>query len=248
MFLQIAEVLGPEELRLAQRVFAGAAFEDGRKTAGAHARAVKRNEQAGRGPLRDQVLKLIERRLLDHDLFRAAARPKALVRLLLSRYQPGMAYGLHVDDAVMDGQRTDLSFTLFLNDPQSYEGGELVVEEPAGERLVKLKAGDLVLYPSDSLHRVAEVRAGTRCAAVGWVRSQVRDPQAREVLFDLALARQRAAALLAARRDGQGLDGQGLDGQGLDGRGLDGRGLDGRALLDRLDKVSGQLLRRWVED
>ncbi|MEQ8268736.1 MAG: Fe2+-dependent dioxygenase [Parvibaculum sp.] len=219
MFIQIADVLTAADLRLANTVFTQKdAFESGARTAGRIAKAVKNNEQAKPTGLAADVTALIEKRLMKNDVFRAAARPKAFIRLLLSRYTPGMAYGLHSDDAFMDGQRVDLSFTLFLSPPDSYEGGELIVEEPSGERLVKLEAGSLVLYPSATLHRVAEVTKGERRAAVGWVRSLVRGAEDRETLFDVALALRQAEAA------------------------------GDRALTDRLLKIQGSLLRRWGED
>lgn len=219
MYLHIASVLGDADFRLIQRVYADpAAFEDGQRTAGRQAAAVKRNEQAKPAGLAAEVIRLVEKRLMKHELFVAAARPKSIIRILLSRYRPGMGYGLHVDEPMMDKQRTDLSFTLFLSPPEDYEGGELVIEEPGGERPIKLGAGDLVLYPSGSLHRVAPVTGGERRTAVGWVRSQVRDPAAREVLFDLAVLRQQAVQA------------------------------ESRAMVDRLDKVAGALMRRWAED
>lgn len=120
-----------------------------------------------------------------HELIQAAARPKAIIRLLLSRYDEGMHYGNHVDDAMMDGQRTDLSFTVFLSDPESYDGGELVVDEPATERPFKLAAGAMLLYPSNTLHQVMPVTRGQRLVLVGWIRSLIREPAQRELLFDL---------------------------------------------------------------
>lgn len=219
MFIQIADVLTAADLRLANTVFAQKdAFESGARTAGRIAKTVKNNEQAKPTGLAADVTALIEKRLMKNDVFRAAARPKAFIRLLLSRYTPGMAYGLHSDDAFMDGQRVDLSFTLFLCPPDSYEGGELIVEEPSGDRLVKLEAGSLVLYPSATLHRVAEVTKGERRAAVGWIRSLVRSAEDRETLLDVALALRQAEAA------------------------------GDRALTDRLLKIQGSLLRRWGED
>jgi hypothetical protein len=107
-------------------------------------------------------------------------RPKALSPLLFSRYEKGMHYGSHVDDALMDGMRTDVSFTLFLSDPKSYDGGALAIESTSGEESFKLAAGSLVAYPSTSLHQVAAVTRGARLAAVGWARSFIRDPARRE--------------------------------------------------------------------
>lgn len=219
MFIQIANILTAADLRLADTVYAQAdAFESGARTAGRIARAVKNNEQAKPSGLAADMTVLIEKRLLKNDVFRAAAQPGSIIRILLSRYTAGMDYGLHVDDAFIEDQRTDLSFTLFLSPPESYEGGELVVEEPAGERLIKLEAGALVLYPSATLHRVAEVTKGERRAAVGWVRSRVRSAEDRETLFDVALALRQAEAAGA------------------------------RALIDRLLKIQGALLRRWGEE
>ena len=143
-----------------------AAFQPGAATAGWQARAVKNNEQA-QGAAAARAVAEVEKALSAHPVFRAAARPKALVGLLVSRYQPGMAYGTHVDDAMMKGVRTDLSFTVFLSDPASYEGGELVIEGNDGDQMIKLPAGAAVLYPSTTLHRVAEVTAGERLVVLG---------------------------------------------------------------------------------
>jgi PKHD-type hydroxylase len=194
------------------------AFAAGKATAGWHAKAVKDNEQA-KGAVAASVTAKVKELLLAHPVFKAAARPKQCVRLLVSRYRPGMAYGTHVDDALMDGIRTDLSFTLFLAEPREYEGGELVVEGNDGETAIKLPAGGLVLYPTTSLHRVNPVTTGERLAVVGWVRSYIRSPEQREVLFDLDNV---VAALREARVE--------------------------RAILDRLFKVRADLLRMWAED
>jgi PKHD-type hydroxylase len=167
-------------------------FVDGATTAGWHARLVKRNTQIGGGPeakrLQDEVGTLLAR----HELFQIACRPKRIRPVLFSRYEPGMEYGTHVDDAIMGGQdpiRSDLSFTLFLSAPGECDGGELVIETTAGEQAFKLPAGSLVLYPSSTLHRVAPVTRGQRLAAVSWVQSQVREAERREILLDLDTAR-----------------------------------------------------------
>lgn len=161
------------------------AFEDGAKTAGRFARVVKANDQAAATPARKSILAEVERALAANSVFRSAARPRALTPLILSRYRTGQTYGLHVDDAVMGGLRTDLSFTLFLADPQSYDGGALVIEDQFESRAIKLGAGDLILYPSTTLHRVDPVTRGERLAVVGWVQSQIRRADQREILFDL---------------------------------------------------------------
>lgn len=165
-------------------------WADGRTTAGWHAREVKRNEQADSGDPRLHTIKTrIAERLVAHEVFALAVRPARIGPLLLSRYGPGMSYGRHVDDALMGGSRSDVSFTLFLADPADYDGGELVIESTAGEQPWKLPAGSLVLYPSTTLHRVAAVTRGTRLVAVGWAQSLIRDPARRELLFELDTAR-----------------------------------------------------------
>ena len=146
-------------------------------------------------------------------------RPKALSPLLFSRYEKGMHYGSHVDDALMDGMRTDVSFTLFLSDPKSYDGGELVIESASGEETFKLAAGSLVAYPATSLHRVGDVTRGTRLAAVGWARSFIRDAARRELLFDLDTARRQMFA-----REGKSAE------------------------FDLVSKSLANLMRMWAED
>lgn len=190
MLLCIADVLDPAACAAARERLARARFVDGKATAGWHARLVKDNRQADAADASLEGLRAgIKERLLAHPLFQLAARPKALSPLLLSRYEPGMSYGRHVDDALMGGARSDLSFTLFLSEEDAYAGGELVIEGSGGEQAIRLAAGALVLYPSTTLHRVEPVRAGVRLAAVGWARSYVRSAERREILFDLETAR-----------------------------------------------------------
>ena len=189
MMIQIGNVLTAEDLAQVRSAMLGAEFEDGRNTAGWNARLVKNNMQARGGAAMDTIRRLVAERILAHEVFALAVRPKALTPLIFSRYGAGHAYGSHVDDAVMGGLRTDVSFTLFLSDPGTYDGGELVIESAAGEEAVKLPAGSLVAYASPPLHRVEPVTRGERMAAVGWARSFVRDAARREILFDLDRAR-----------------------------------------------------------
>jgi PKHD-type hydroxylase len=193
MMLLISGVLSTVDLQEAKSVLASAAFKDGRETAGWHATLVKNNEQADAEAPGVRALQLrFETLLRGNALFDMAARPRAIAPLMFSRTAPGMAYGSHVDDAVMGGERrlrSDLSLTLFLSAPDEYEGGELVVESSAGEQAFKPDAGSVVLYPSSSLHRVEPVRAGSRLVAVTWIQSLVRDPAQRELLFTLDGAR-----------------------------------------------------------
>lgn len=195
-------------------------FVDGRETAGEQARQVKRNDQVDSDDsLLPEMREIVLEGLAASDVFHAAARPKDVRPPMFSRYVPGMEYGNHVDDALMGGMRTDLALTLFLSAPETYDGGELVIDGASGEQRVKLPAGSAVLYPATTLHRVAPVTRGERLAAVTWIRSLVRDPGAREILFDLETV---AVSLFGK--------------------------LGKTAETDLLSKTQANLLRRWVED
>lgn len=193
--LIIEDVLAAEDVERVRTALESARFRDGRATAGASARKVKRNEQAAGGdPAIDALGRFVRQALERHPVFALWAQPARWSHVLFSRYRPGQAYGLHVDDAIMaaaDGgrMRTDLSFTLFLSDPESYSGGALVVEDAYGEREARLPAGGAVVYPTGSPHRVAEVTSGERLAAVGWIQSRFRRPDQREIVFDLSRLR-----------------------------------------------------------
>src|SRR5262245_14430833 len=191
MILAIADVLSAADLADVREGLATATFVDGTATAGWAAKLVKANQQASQGPELERVRALIESRLAEHPVFALATRPKTILGPLFSRYRPGHAYGAHVDDALMGGVRSDVAFTLFLSSPESCEGGELVIETSSGEEAFKLAPGSVVTYPATTLHRVAPVTRGERLAAVGWVRSFVRDAARRELLFDLETARRR---------------------------------------------------------
>jgi len=162
MHILISNVLALQEIEMIRAALDRARFDDGRETAGFAARVVKNNRQAAASDRRlETVRKLVAERILGNEVFQLAVRPKALTPLLFSRYETGMHYGSHVDDALMLGMRTDVSFTVFLADPDSYDGGELVIENAAGEDAVKLEAGSLVAYSSTTLHRVADVTRGS---------------------------------------------------------------------------------------
>jgi PKHD-type hydroxylase len=203
MFIVIGGVLDRHEAAALREAAERLPFEDGRRTAGRYAREVKQNEQAAASAGRDALLEKVRRALDGNELFRAAARPRKFARLLLSRYRPGMEYGFHVDDPIMAGSRTDLSFTLFLSEPAAYQGGGLVVDDAIEERVIRLDPGDMLLYPTSALHRVEPVTQGERVAVVGWVTSWVRDPARREVLFDLDEA---ARAIFAAHGKTEAFD------------------------------------------
>lgn len=184
----IGAVLDPHEVAALRDAIDALDFEDGRRTAGRYARSVKSNEQAADSAAREAIFAKVRRALNANEVFASVARPRKFARLLVSRYGPGMEYGTHVDDPIMHGSRTDLSFTLFLSDPGSYEGGGLVMEDALEERVFRLAPGDLILYPTSALHRVEPVARGTRLAVVGWVTSWVREPDRREILHDLDVA------------------------------------------------------------
>lgn len=191
MRFQIPDLLTPEEFAQISQALAQAEFIDGKLTAGWHAKQVKHNEQLRRDVAQD-LRAIVEAALLRHPLFQSGARPRQVHSLLFSRYQTGMSYGRHTDNAFMGGSaqlRADLSFTLFLNDPGDYGGGELITEGADDEQRYKLPANTVFVYPSSTLHRVAEVTSGQRLVAVGWVQSRVRDAAEREILFDLDAAR-----------------------------------------------------------
>ncbi|MEL7316833.1 MAG: Fe2+-dependent dioxygenase [Cyanobacteria bacterium J06559_3] len=195
MILCIGDVLTPDELTLIIEKLAAAEFIDGKVTAGWHARLVKQNSQLSKqSPALAEVRSLINTALQRNRLFQMIARPKHIHPMLISRYEVGMAYGTHTDDAMMRSQqqlmRSDISFTLFLNSPEAYQGGELIIDSSQGEQDYKLPAGAMIVYPSSTLHRVETVTEGVRFAAVSWVQSLVRDPHEREILFDLDTARQ----------------------------------------------------------
>lgn len=194
MILCIGDILDEAQLQRVRAALDASAFDDGRKTAGWHAKLVKNNEQMQMGNEAAKTLRAeVEKALTEHPLFQMATRPAKMTPLMFSRYRDGMTYGNHVDDPVMGrgpGRlRTDISFTLFLDDPESYDGGELVTDTTAGEQSYKLPAGSVVIYPSSTLHRVEPVSRGQRRVAIGWVQSTIRDPAQREVLFDLDSAR-----------------------------------------------------------
>jgi PKHD-type hydroxylase len=195
MLLTIPGLLNSAQLDKIHELLEGAPFVDGKLTAGYAAARVKQNEEMRQDPERMKLLiRILMASLGHHERFRFGALPHRVADPIFARYRPGMTYGDHVDDPIMGTTgprfRTDVSMTLFLNPPEAYEGGELVIRTSFGERKVKLPAGDAVLYPSSSLHQVAEVTAGERLVALTWVQSYVRDPAQRELLFELNLARE----------------------------------------------------------
>lgn len=181
---------------LARALLAGAHFVDGRRSAGSAARRVKNNLEAEvDAPNLDRLNALVMGNLTRHPVYRGGALPLHVASPLYVRYQPGMTYGDHLDDPIMgaDGvrYRSDIAVTIFLSAPEEYDGGALVIRTPAGEQTVKFAAGDAVLYPAGSIHRVEPVTRGARLVAVTWVHSLVREEARRELLHGLNQAREK---------------------------------------------------------
>lgn len=224
MLLHIPNVLTADQVAQMRQRLDTAEWIDGRQTVGFQGAQVKRNEQlADASPLRRELGEIVLRALAKNPLFFSAALPLKYLPPRFNRYTGGGTYGFHVDGAVMNlaqGEqlRSDVSCTLFLNDPDDYEGGELVVSDTYGEHAVKLPAGDLIVYPSTSLHQVTPVTRGARIASFFWVQSLIRDDGKRRMLFEIDSALTR----------------------------LRGTGGDNEAIL-QLTGVYHNLLRQWAE-
>ncbi len=228
MLLHIPGVLAPQEVAAMRQALDQADWTDGRETVGVQGAQVKRNQQLpDASPLREQLGQRVLAALERNPLYFAAALPLRVVPPRFNRYQGGGEYGFHIDGSVMltrtpEGRsqpiRSDVSCTLFLCEPDEYDGGELIVSDTYGEHEVKLPAGDMVLYPSSSLHKVQPVTRGARLASFFWVQSMIRDDACRRLLFEMDTS-------LEALR---------------------GAGADNAALI-RLTGVYHNLLRRWAE-
>jgi len=221
----IARVFDEAALARVRLLLDAARFDPGGRTAGWHARLVKDNAQAAADdPRVAEAAGLVAAALRAHPVFQAAVLPRRLRPVTFARYRAGQAYGPHVDDAVMGLEdaagplRTDLAVTVFLAPRADYQGGALVLDTPGGELAWTLEAGDALAYPATTLHHVAPVTAGERLVALTWVQSLVRDPAAREILFDLDAARR-----AVFEREGKS------------------------PTFDRIAKSHANLLRRWAE-
>ncbi|MBK1633530.1 Fe2+-dependent dioxygenase [Thiohalocapsa halophila] len=195
MLLTIPNLLNDPQLEKMQEIIRGGDFVDGKLTAGFAAARVKHNEELGQEPERIQrLIRILMASLGHNETFRFGVLPHRVADPIFARYRPGMAYGDHVDDPIMGSSgprfRSDVSMTVFLNPPEDYDGGELVMRTSFGDNRVKLPAGHAVAYPSSSLHHVAEVTRGERLVALTWIQSYVRDPARRELLYELNLARE----------------------------------------------------------
>lgn len=190
MILSISAIEDSAQLRAVRELIPGLTWQDGSKTAGKVAQAVKRNEQAVmKDPQGLAMRQAVLPHIVDNPILRSAARPRRFAHPIVSKTKDGGFYGPHVDNALM-GQgdlrmRSDLSFTLFLTPPDEYAGGELLVHSASTTQSIKATAGQLILYPSSSIHEVTPVTRGERVVCVGWIESLIADPAQRELLFDL---------------------------------------------------------------
>jgi PKHD-type hydroxylase len=201
MLITIEKVLTVEQVLAARQKLAVAEWVDGRVTAGYQAQEVKRNAQLPENSAAAKELgEMILAGLARSARFMAAALPLRVFPPMFNSYAGGQTFGTHVDTAIRQlattGQRirTDLSATLFLTTPEDYDGGELIVEDSYGEKSVKLAAGDMVLYPATSLHRVEPVTRGNRVSSFFWIQSMIRQDTQRTLLFELDQSIQRLAA------------------------------------------------------
>lgn len=192
MLIQIPRILTPDEVAFCRERLVKAAWVDGRVTAGSQSAKVKENLQLAEDGADARELGTIVLRALERSpLFMSAALPRYVYPPMFNRYEPGMGFGAHVDNAVRQigatshRIRTDVSATLFLSQPEDYDGGELVVEDVYGTHSAKPAAGDLILYPATSLHRVAPVTRGVRIASFFWAQSMVQEDSERTLLFEL---------------------------------------------------------------
>lgn len=200
MLITIENILTPDQVAHARQQLATAQWVDGRVTAGYQAQEVKRNAQLPEtSPTAKELGELVLAALARSPRFMSAALPLRVFPPMFNSYAGGQTFGTHVDTAIRQlattGQRirTDLSATLFLTPPSDYDGGELIIEDSYGEKSVKLPAGDLVLYPATSLHRVEPVTRGNRVSSFFWIQSMIRQDAHRSILFDLDASIQRLA-------------------------------------------------------
>ena len=195
MLLALQGLLAAAEVAELRQIAAEGEFVDGGVSSpGLAAAGIKRNEQLSLASAQQRRVEELVLGALDrNETFRTAAIPKLIRPPILSRYRPGMAYGVHIDNPIMRRpvpMRLDLSITAFLSDPDHYTGGELCIDTPYGEKRIKLPAGDAVLYPTTMLHRVGEITSGERLAAVTWIQSMVHEQAKRSMLYDLAVVTQ----------------------------------------------------------
>ncbi|NOY65877.1 MAG: Fe2+-dependent dioxygenase [Gammaproteobacteria bacterium] len=195
MLLKIPNVIDASQLNVMQQALKEAPFIDGKLSAGKKAQQVKNNQEVDQASeMARQLSQILMGNLHHNDTFKNAALPHLTATPYFAKYTKGMTYGNHIDDPIMGQEqrfRCDVACTIFMNNPDEYDGGELTIQTQFGNQTVKLPAGDAVLYPASSLHQVAEITRGERIVAVTWIQSLVRDPAKRELLYELNLAREK---------------------------------------------------------
>lgn len=199
MLIHLKNVLGLQELSKVQELLADANYIDGKLSAGLVAGQVKNNQElAGGDPKIDALNKIVMGNLVRHKVYKRAALPLKIASPFYACYQQGMHYGEHIDDPVMGASdladqryRSDLAITIFLNQPDEYQGGELSIQTDYGLQLIKYAAGDAVMYPATTRHQVNEVTSGKRLVAVTWVQSLIKDTEQRALLYQLSCAREK---------------------------------------------------------
>ena len=195
MLITIPDVLNKNQIEHIQKILNQSSFIDGKLSAGKHAKRVKNNEElSSNDRMLNELNNLVMGSLVQNKTYQNAAFPHRIATAFYARYGSGMAYGDHIDDPIMGPPgatyRTDVSITVFLNNPEDYEGGELSINTSFGTQKFKLPAGHAIMYPSGTLHHVAEVTKGERLVAVTWCQSMIRDPAKRELLYNLNQARE----------------------------------------------------------
>lgn len=193
MLLRIKGLIPSDKLAIVREILDSAEFVDGRLSAGKEAVSVKDNEELPQNhPEMARLNNIVMGHLVNHPIYKYGVLPHRIAAPFYARYTAGKRYGKHVDDPIMgagDSYRTDVSITVFLNEPDEYDGGELTVSSQYGEVRNKFPAGDAILYPSGSLHQIQPISKGTRLVAVTWAQSMIRDTGQRELLYNLSQAR-----------------------------------------------------------
>lgn len=223
MFLHVQGLLNKDELQKASEVLAKAEYVEGKRSAGPSAQFVKNNlhVDAEKTASFSELQKIILGALWNNDAVNSVSMPAQMTPPIVNRHEPGMYYGFHTDNPIMGSDpvvRSDIAISVFLNDPERYEGGELFVKTDIGDAKLKLPMGDALVYPANSLHQVQEVTSGVRLAAVVWVQSMLRDPAHRQILFEM----NKVCEIIAKNHPGS-------EEEGL------------------LLKVYGNLIRMWIE-
>ncbi len=194
MLVHIKHILGEVEIQKIQELLKSADFRDGHLSAGMAAQQVKNNLEVSDENITSSLNNIVMNNVVRHPEYQQAALPHRIAAPFYARYETGMQYGEHIDDPIMgqgDRYRSDLAMTIFLNSPDDYAGGELVIKTPYGEQSIKYNAGDAVIYPATTRHRIAKVTRGERLVAVTWIQSLVRDNEQRELLYQLNKTREK---------------------------------------------------------